>query len=198
LRRCKRSARRRVDSSIETLATPDGLPPLEYSLDNHCLGNYNVSTVKNDTAIHKPIYDAKSYDPQRGIGSLFGKVKSAMGAAFDAELAPLDITAAQYVILMSLAHGEVSSASDLCKGISYDPGAMTRMLDRLERRGLVRRLPKPDDRRTFALELTDEGRDVVPKLRAAGMKVLNRMLEGFSANEAQQLEGYLLRMLNNA
>jgi len=38
----------------------------------------------------------------------------------------------------------------------------------------------------------------MPKLRAAGMKVLNRMLDGFSANEAQQLEGYLLRMLNNA
>ena len=157
-----------------------------------------MSTVTNDTAIHKPIYDAKSYDPQRGIGSLFGRVKGAMGAAFDAELAPLDITAAQYVILMSLAHGEVSSASDLCKGISYDPGAMTRMLDRLERRGLVRRVAKPDDRRTFQLELTDEGRDVMPKLRAAGMKVLNRMLDGFSANEAQQLEGYLLRMLNNA
>lgn len=72
------------------------------------------------------------------------------------------------------------------------------MLDRLERRGLVRRVPKPDDRRTFQLELTDEGREVVPKLRAAGMKVLNRLLDGFSANEAQQLEGYLLRMLNNA
>jgi len=154
--------------------------------------------VTNETALHKPVYDAKSYDPQRGIGTLFGKVKGAMGAAFDAELAPLDITAAQYVILMSLAHGEVSCASDLCKGISYDPGAMTRMLDRLERRGLVRRVPNPEDRRAYQLELTDEGRGVVPKLRSAGMKVLNRMLDGFSANEAKQLEGYLLRMLNNA
>lgn len=167
-------------------------------LDNNCLGNYNPITVANETATRKPIYDAKSYDPQRSIGSLFGKVKGAVGAAFDAELAPLDITAAQYVILMSLAHGEVSSASDLCKGISYDPGAMTRMLDRLERRGLVRRVPNPDDRRAFQLELTEEGRVVVPKLRTAGMKVLNRMLDGFSAREAQQLESYLLRMLDNA
>jgi DNA-binding MarR family transcriptional regulator len=154
--------------------------------------------VTTETAIHKSIYDAKSYDPQHSIGSLFGKVKGAIGAAFETELAPLDITAAQYVILMSLAHGECNSASDLCKGISYDPGAMTRMLDRLERRGLVRRVPNPEDRRAFQLELTDEGRAVVPKLRSAGMKVLNRMLDGFSANEAKQLEGYLLRMLNNA
>jgi len=97
-----------------------------------------------------------------------------------------------------LAHGEVSSASDLCKGISYDPGAMTRMLDRLERRGLVRRVPNPDDRRAFQLELTDEGKAVLPKLRVASMKALNRMLDGFTAKEAKQFEGYLLRMLDNA
>lgn len=173
-------------------------PGLLYGLDNNCLGNYDPITVTSDTLTHKPVYDAKSYDPQRSIGTLFGKVKGAIGAAFDAELAPLDITGAQYVILMSIAHGEVNSASDLCKGISYDPGAMTRMLDRLERRGLVRRVPNPEDRRAFQLELTDEGRAVVPQLRAASMKVLNRMLDGFSPKDVQQLETFLLRMLANA
>jgi len=150
------------------------------------------------TTLQKPIYDAKSYDPRRNIGALLGRVKMAMGAVFDAELAPLDITGAQYIILMSIAHGEVNCASDLCKGISYDPGAMTRMLDRLERRGLVIRVANPEDRRTFHLELTEEGKAVVPKLRAIGMKVVNRFLDGFSGKEAQQLERLLLRMLENA
>ena len=154
--------------------------------------------MADQTALPKAVYDAKSYDPQRSIGALLGRVKAEMGAAFDAELAPLDITAAQYLILMSIAQGAVSCASDVCKGISYDPGAMTRMLDRLERRGLVRRVPDPDDRRTFHLELTEEGKAVEPKLRAAGMKVLNRFLEGFSAREAQQFERFLLRVLENA
>src|SRR5882757_7648079 len=118
-----------------------------------------------------------------------------MGAAVDAALAPMDITAAQYVILMSLALGEAESASGLCKDISYDPGAMTRMLDRLERRGLVRRVAHPNDRRTFNLELTAEGEAVYPKLRASVMKVLNHFLHGFTPKEAKQLEGFLLRML---
>lgn len=148
--------------------------------------------------LRKPLYDAKSYDARRSIGGLLGRVKVEMGAAFDAELAPLGITAAQYMILMSIAHGDACSAAGLCKGISYDPGAMTRMLDRLERRGLVRRVANPDDRRAFQLELTDEGRAVLPKLRAAGMKVQNRFLDGFSVKEAQQLERFLLRMLENA
>jgi DNA-binding MarR family transcriptional regulator len=149
-----------------------------------------------DTAT-KEIYDAKSYDPKRSIGGLLGRVKMEMGASLDAELAHLEITAAQYVILMSIALGEADSASGLCKGISYDPGAMTRMLDRLERRGLVRRVAHPNDRRASNLELTAEGKEVYPRLRASAMKVLNGFLAGFTQQEARQLETFLQRMLEN-
>src|ERR1700682_514100 len=150
------------------------------------------------TTASEAVYDLKSYDPKRSVGGLLGRVKLGMGAALDAELAPLDITGAQFVILMSIALGEADSACELCKGISYDPGAMTRMLDRLERRGLVRRVAHPNDRRTSNLELTGEGKAVYPKLRASAMKVLNRFLQGFSEQEARQLEGFLQRMLENA
>src|SRR6202165_707212 len=150
-----------------------------------------------ETATRKEVYDLKSYDPKRSSGGLLGRVKLGMGAALDAELAPLDITGAQFVILMSIALGEADSACELCKGISYDPGAMTRMLDRLERRGLVRRVAHPNDRRASNLELTAEGKAVYPKLRASAMKVLNRSLGGFTQKEARQLESFLQRMLEN-
>jgi DNA-binding MarR family transcriptional regulator len=150
-----------------------------------------------ETATRKEIYDLKSYDPKRSIGGLLGRVKMEMVAALDAELAPLDITAAQFVILKTIALGEADSASGLCKDISYDPGAMTRMLDRLERRGLLRRVAHPNDRRTSNLELTAEGKAVFPKLQASGMKVLNRFLRGFTKEEARQLESFLQRMLEN-
>ena len=74
---------------------------------------------------------------------------------------------------------------------------MTRMLDRLERRGLVRRVAHPNDRRASNLELTAEGKAVYPKLQASGMKVLNGFLRGFTQNEVRQLEGFLQRMLKN-
>ena len=150
-----------------------------------------------ETATSKEIYDLKSYDPTHSIGGLLGRVKLAMVGALDAELAPLDITAAQFVILKTIALGEADSASGLCKDISYDPGAMTRMLDRLERRGLVRRVAHPNDRRASNLELTAEGKAVYPKLQASGMKVLNGFLRGFTQNEVRQLEGFLQRMLKN-
>ena len=151
------------------------------------------------------IYDSESYEPRKSLGHLLGRVRGEMLSALDRELAAderlaaLDVTAAQVIILGSLGSGEgVKSASDLCKGISYDAGAMTRMIDRLETKGLIRRSRSPEDRRLVNLELTDEGRATYPRMRAIGMAVLNRFLRGFTKSEARQLEGFLHRMLENA
>jgi len=151
------------------------------------------------------IYDNASYQPCRSIGSLLSRVRVEMLAAIDRELAadkrlaPLEMSAAQYIIIANLAGpGEPKSAADLCKGISYDAGAMTRMLDRLESKGLIRRSRSTHDRRLMILELTDEGRAAYPRMREISMGVANRFLRGFTKAEARQLEGFLARMLENA
>jgi DNA-binding MarR family transcriptional regulator len=109
------------------------------------------------------------------------------------------LSAAQFAVIASLAAGsEPKSAADLCKGISYDAGAMTRMLDRLESKGLLRRRRSADDRRLVHLELTDEGRAAYPRMREMSMAVANRFLHGFSRSEARQLESLLARMIENA
>ena len=144
------------------------------------------------------VYDPKTFDPDKGIGRLLSRVKMEMHEALDRELAPFDITSAQYVILVNLAGNEVDSAAELCKGVSYDPGEMTRLLDRLERKGLIRRARCPDDRRRVILELTAEGKAVYPKLVATYVEVLNRFMHGFTKTDARQLETLLSRMLANA
>ena len=88
--------------------------------------------------------------------------------------------------------------SDTASGAKADRAQLTRMLDRLERRGLVRRVARPNDRRASNLELTAEGKAVYPQLQAAGMKVLNGFLRGFTQKEARQLESFLQRILENA
>jgi DNA-binding MarR family transcriptional regulator len=143
-------------------------------------------------------HDPKTLDASGGIGRLLSRVKAEMHEALERELAPFDITAAQYVILANLATGDVDSASKLCKGVSYDPGAMTRMLDRLEGKGLVRRARCPDDRRKVILELTAQGSAVYPKLAERQSEVLKRFTCGFSETEAAQLAKLLQRMLANA
>jgi DNA-binding MarR family transcriptional regulator len=150
------------------------------------------------------LYDLDSYEPRRGLGNLIGRVRAQMLMALDAELArdeflgPLEVTSAQLIVIVSLAGRDgATSASELCKGISYDAGAMTRMLDRLEAKGLVRRTRSPDDRRLVNLELTDDGKAAYPRLREISMRVLNRSLRDFSPDEAQMLESLLLRLAHN-
>jgi DNA-binding MarR family transcriptional regulator len=151
------------------------------------------------------IYDSTNYQPSRSIGALLTRVKVEWLAALDRELAmdkrlaALEMSAAQYIVMANLAGpGEPKSASDLCKGISYDAGAMTRMLDRLESKGLIRRSRSAHDRRLVHLELTEEGRSAYPRMRDIAMTVANRLLRGFTKSEARQLETLLNRMLDNA
>jgi len=154
-----------------------------------------VSTVRASAAA---VYDPRAFEPRRAVGRLLGQVKMALTDAFDAELAPLGITAAQYVILVSLAEAGPGPTSVLCRSVSYDQGAMTRMIDRLEKKGLVRRARCADDRRRVNLELTPEGKAVYPKVLAAAANVQNRFLRGFTKAEVRTLEALLQRMLDNA
>ena len=149
------------------------------------------------------IYDFETYEPRRGVGHLLHRVRTEMLAAVDREMAAdeqlvaMEVTSAQFIVLAALSMGEMKSASDLCKHISYDAGAMTRMIDRLEEKGLLRRSRCPDDRRLVNLELTEKGSLALPQMRRIAMRVLNRFLDGFTKAEARQLEGFLVRMLAN-
>jgi DNA-binding MarR family transcriptional regulator len=151
------------------------------------------------------VYDIENYQPRKGVGYLLSRVRTEMLLALDKaleaddELAALEISAAQFMVIATVALADApTSASDLCRGISYDAGAMTRMIDRLESKGLIRRTRRPDDRRVVYIELTDDGSRAYPRMKAIAMGVVNRFLRGFSQAEARQLESLLARMLANA
>ena len=158
--------------------------------------------MKTAEATVKPpvgdVYDSKTFEPSTCIGPMIGRVRVTLLEAMDRALMPHNVTSAQYIILSTLVSANAASASQICRGLSYDAGAMTRMIDRLEQRGLLRRVRVADDRRTQKLELTEEGKASYPKMRASAMNVINGLLRGFTKAEAQQLEGFLKRMLENA
>jgi DNA-binding MarR family transcriptional regulator len=144
------------------------------------------------------IYSAEAIRPDNSVGYLISKVRLELYSHVDRELAPYDMTAAQFSIMAHLAYEIADSASALCSGMSYDPGAMTRMVDRLEAKGFVRRVREKEDRRKVRLELTREGSAAFPEMMARVVEVLNRLLKGFSKGEASQLQDFLKRMLANA
>jgi DNA-binding MarR family transcriptional regulator len=146
----------------------------------------------------KPIYEKRTFQPREAIGALIGRTRKTMIQKIDAELEPLDVSAAQWIVVLLVGEKAASSATGLCELLTYDPGAMTRLIDRLESKGILQRVRVPDDRRTIQLELTDSGKALYPKILSAMVDVSNRLLRGFSRSEVTDLEGYLRRMLANA
>ncbi len=146
----------------------------------------------------QPIYDIETFRPSQGIGAHIGRARRAIVEAIDETLAPLDISHAQWIVILMLGDGAACTASELCRILIYDPGAMTRLIDRLEKKGVLRRARVKTDRRTVRLELTAGGKKLYPKIVAALVKAFNRLLRGFRKSEVRQLEDLLKRMLANA
>jgi DNA-binding MarR family transcriptional regulator len=87
------------------------------------------------------------------------------------------------------------SPTRLGKGLMLSSAGVTSRIDRLERRGLVRRLPDPDDRRGVIVELTGKGLELVDSAVAALTKSDRELLERLAPEEVGQLEALLRKFL---
>ena len=98
---------------------------------------------KRSDAPAPEVYDTESYEPRKAVGYLVNRLREEMGAALERrfaaspKLAALELSWPQFRIIATIAmDSEAKSAASLCKSVSYDAGAMTRMVDRLENKGL--------------------------------------------------------------
>ena len=144
------------------------------------------------------LYKAETYRVEDSVGFMIVRVRAAIFAAVDREVLPWGVSSAQAAILIYIAHGRGNRAADLARDYSYDTGSMTRMIDRLVAKGLLRRVRDAEDRRAIRLELTAKGRKLTDRLPAVAARALNGLLRGFTRAELDQLKGLLGRMLENA
>lgn len=145
-----------------------------------------------------PLFTAESYRVEESFGFLLNALRARLMAAMDRELATLGITSAQWAVLVQVAETPGCTAAALCRRVHYDTGSMTRMLDRLEEKALIRRARSDQDRRAAHLYLTETGQSVHARLPEFAVRVLNTHFEGFSREEVDTLRALLTRMLTNS
>ncbi len=138
------------------------------------------------------------YVVEESIGYLIGRVKGQLAKSIDDVLSAQGITHAQGGIMLMLLSGRFDTCSQLAREMYIDAAAMTRMVDRLERRSLIRRLPSGEDRRVLQLQLTEAGREVADQLPAVYIAAREKNFEGLSAEEIGFLKSLLRRILANA
>ena len=140
----------------------------------------------------KQYYAAESYATRNSVGYL---VKRAYGLNLDAlepELAQHGLTFTQYAALMAIRDRIALNPKSLCLQLRHDSGALTRVLDQLEARGLVERRRSAGDRRAVDLQLTPAGEEALRVVVPLVVARLNRALKDFSPAEVDEL----LRLLN--
>ena len=89
------------------------------------------------------------------------------------------------------------SPSALFRSMMVTSGTMTNRIDRLEEKGLVRRVPDPEDRRGILVELTEQGRELIDTALAAHVANEERILKALSKEEQHTLAPLLGKLLSS-
>lgn len=113
-------------------------------------------------------------------------------------LQPYDITIEQFSLLHRLTEQDGISQKDLSKRVGKDQTNVTRILDQLERKGLAKRMPNQEDRRSFLAFVTEEGRSLAELLVPIESEVIQQILDGFSDSDVLQLKRMLWQIEENA
>ncbi|MCC8393332.1 MarR family transcriptional regulator [Paraburkholderia sp. MMS20-SJTR3] len=142
-------------------------------------------------------YKADEIELTSSLGYYLTKARNVLVERTDRAVKPLGLTAQQIGVILMLASKRASTPFELSRAMSYDSGSMTRLLDRLEKKGFVVRTRSSSDRRMVELELTPQGHEAARQLPNLGATVLNEQLRGFSAEDHATLIRLLARFIDN-
>lgn len=102
-------------------------------------------------------------------------------------LSPIDIRPAQYSVLVVIGANPGLSQAELADRLAIERARLVHMLDQLEKRDLIERLPSPTDRRTHALQLTREGQKTLKRAKALAARHEARLAEKIGADAHREL-----------
>jgi DNA-binding MarR family transcriptional regulator len=125
------------------------------------------------------------------------KARNVLVQRMDIAVKPLGLTSPQIGVILILAKGIAHTPYEVARAMSIDSGAMTRMLDRLEKKAFITRTRSGEDRRVIELKLTPSGESAARELPHLRDVVMGRQLEGFSADEVKALSSLLARFIAN-
>jgi DNA-binding MarR family transcriptional regulator len=133
-----------------------------------------------------------------GIAGRLQVIGKRLGTRVEQALAPLGLSPWAFDVLATLRRNGPPydmTPTELSRATILSSGAMTNRLDRLEKEGLVRRKPDPDDRRGCRIVLTDKGRKLADLGVAARFDDAADIAGKLSVAEQKRLESLLQKLL---
>jgi DNA-binding MarR family transcriptional regulator len=136
-------------------------------------------------------------DPHRSICRQVKKVGSSLMRRVDQHMQPLELTGMQWEPVLMLWLKRADTVAGLARVSQMGFASMSRMLDRLEEKDLLRRERSANDRRVVHLHLTAKGKKIANKIWPIVVEGMHVHLDGFKKEELVQFSGFLARMLAN-
>ncbi|GAA0825310.1 MULTISPECIES: MarR family winged helix-turn-helix transcriptional regulator [Marinomonas] len=130
------------------------------------------------------------------LGFLLGKSAQIKDRLLDHYLAVEDITSSQAKVLFTVFFLKNQRSSDISKALNVDSSAVTRMLDRLEKKELIQRMADPDDRRSVFIELTTKGHEITSRALPLANEAIDKLTECLTPDEKQSLQHCLGKIVN--
>ena len=136
-------------------------------------------------------------DLQNSIPYLIARAGVRMGQSFTRELRKFDLTLTEWRVCSTLHHVPHQRLSEVALNTSTEPSTLSRVVDGLMQRGLLLRDRSDDDARALALSLTQKGVDITQRLIPLAQLYERVSLNGFSAEQADQLRQMLRLLYDN-
>lgn len=137
--------------------------------------------------------------PFSSIGYVLSRASVTMSALASRHcMVELGITATQAAVVHLLATSPAVTAADLARAYGMDASAATRLISRLEQRGLLSRQRGGQDRRVVRIALTAQGHALADGVPDCFMHVRDKLVAGFAPDELASLREMLRRILTNA
>jgi DNA-binding MarR family transcriptional regulator len=131
------------------------------------------------------------------VSGLLFQIMREMRGAIGRRAAEFDITPQQAFLLVRTLRRPEASPTELGAEVGTDNAGITRLVDRLEAKGLVARRNHPGDRRSIVIELTQSGQELAPSLAPIFAGVERQLIADLSNEEVSHLKALLRRLLAN-
>lgn len=143
----------------------------------------------------QPYYTIDNLEAGKSIGFLVKRCGGLMSQLAERRFAAERVSFMQWMVIANLARFEHLTASALAAETCHDMGALTRIVDGLEKEGLARRERSARDRRVVEIALTPEGRRQLQAGKRLVVELLNSLAVPFSRQELETLIALMQRML---
>jgi DNA-binding MarR family transcriptional regulator len=134
---------------------------------------------------------------RQGAAFLLAQVGAHAAARFAERLAPLHLLPPHAGILRVLSRSAGLSQQELASRLNMHPSRLVGLVDELETSGFVKRQENADDRRTYALHLTDEGEAILGEIGRVAREHQDSLLSSLGKEERDQLAALLQRIADD-